>query len=407
MPLARIITNSADDSLELSMQLRARGFLVETVSPDQVSETAADLEVRMEECAPEDVLIRAAQVKESEDLWVFVAPGALDERSRPMRTIHLPAQADEEPVAEISGLWEANKRSSEIPQTKPQDLVADLVTAPPPILPSPFLRPELLPSGGIARNDAVSQDVHSLASPSLSDLPSVTAPVETPSAKVKVVVVPKPAETPQIPQVPERPVPVISLPAAAADSPRQRLVGPYKIAFRTGPAFWKTAAVSVVLVLLAAVLAGVIGLRPSLPVASGPTSPVKSAPQPPAHAQTSQGHVVVPTASPAVPKPDQNRALGTRSTPATTQSVNVPANKGNTAVSAVAPTMRKQDEKTSLGTSPAPVSPPSVRKAAHPPGWLSDREIIAKDTVVFYDRKPGTPAKTKSNPARNRNPEKN
>ena len=385
------------------MQLRARGFLVETVSPDQVSETAADLEVRMEECAPEDVLIRAAQVKESEDLWVFVAPGALDERSRPMRTIHLSPQTDEEPAAEIAGLWEANKRSLEIPQTKPQDVVvADLVTASPPIVPSPLLRPELLPSGRTARMDAVIQEVPSLASPSLSDVPSGTAAVESPPAKVKVVVVPKPAVSPQIPQVPERPVPVISLPAAAADSARRRFAGPYKIAFRTGPAFWKMAAVSAVLVLLLAVLLGVIGLRPSLPVASSPTSPVKSAPQPPAHAQTSQGHAVVPAVSPAVPKPDEKRALATPSAPATTPSVNVPTNKGNTA----APTMRKQDEKTALGASPPPVTPPAVRKAAHPPGWVSDRDIIAKDTVVFYDRKTGTPAKNKSNPARNQSPER-
>ena len=75
MPLARIITTSADDSLELSMQLRSRGFRVETVAPDQIPSAPADLEVCLEECAPEEVLTKAALVKESEDLWVFVAPG--------------------------------------------------------------------------------------------------------------------------------------------------------------------------------------------------------------------------------------------------------------------------------------------------------------------------------------------
>src|SRR5215475_10835943 len=95
MPLARIITTSADDSLELSMQLRSRGYRVETVAPGQVSNGPADLEVCLEECAPEDVLTKAAVVQDSEDLWVFVAPGALDERSRPMRVIPLTPQVVE------------------------------------------------------------------------------------------------------------------------------------------------------------------------------------------------------------------------------------------------------------------------------------------------------------------------
>src|ERR1700739_2463715 len=99
MPLARIITESVDDSLELTMQLRARGFLVETVSPDQIPDAPADLEVRLEECSPEDVLSKAAQVTESEDLWVFVAPGALDERARPIRTIPLLPHAFDVPIS--------------------------------------------------------------------------------------------------------------------------------------------------------------------------------------------------------------------------------------------------------------------------------------------------------------------
>jgi len=89
MPLARIITDSVDDSLELTIQLRARGFQVETVAPGEIPNTPADLEVRLEECAPEDVLTQAAQTSELDDLWVFVAPGALDDKVRPIREILL------------------------------------------------------------------------------------------------------------------------------------------------------------------------------------------------------------------------------------------------------------------------------------------------------------------------------
>jgi hypothetical protein len=89
MPLARIITDVADDSLELTMQLRARGFQVETVAPGEVPPTPADLEVRLEECAPEDMLTQAAQTSDADDLWVYVAPGALDDRARPIQTFPL------------------------------------------------------------------------------------------------------------------------------------------------------------------------------------------------------------------------------------------------------------------------------------------------------------------------------
>jgi hypothetical protein len=87
MPLARIITEVADDCLELTMQLRARGFQVETVPPGMIPTTPADLEVRLEECAPEDVVSHMAQTAAGgDDLWVFVAPGALDSNALPIRS---------------------------------------------------------------------------------------------------------------------------------------------------------------------------------------------------------------------------------------------------------------------------------------------------------------------------------
>lgn len=89
MPLARIITDVADDCLELTMQLRARGYQVETVPPSAIPSTPADLEVRLEECAPEDVVIHASNGVSAEDLWVYVAPGALDSNYHPTRTIPL------------------------------------------------------------------------------------------------------------------------------------------------------------------------------------------------------------------------------------------------------------------------------------------------------------------------------
>jgi len=383
MPLARIITNSADDSLELSMQLRARGFVVETVSPDEVPETPADLEVLMEECAPEDVLIRAAEVTESEDLWVFVAPGALDERGRPGRSaLRVPPVRDEQ-IARVSAWRKEREGPAVIREPKPENLAAaDLASAPAPILSPKVLRPDAQPSVVNAKLDAVVPDAGLLASPLSSDATSTKLPIELPAPKVKVVVVPKATEHPLVPEVPERVVPVITLPQPPVDATRRRTFGPYKIAFRTGPVFWKQAAVSVVLVVLAGVLAAVIGLRPSLPTASKPAPVISPPAQPsrsPAAAQSvpapaSQGRAIAPTSAtvpkPTAPKQDEKKALASAPAPVTTQ----PA--------------------------AAPIKPHPAAKGQHPPGWLSDRDIIAEDTVVFFDGRRGKPVspKTKNNP---------
>src|SRR5262249_11057180 len=61
----------------------------------------------------EDVLTKAAVVQESEDLWVFVAPGALDERSRPMRVIPLSPQVLEIRTPEHAAAVAALRFSSE------------------------------------------------------------------------------------------------------------------------------------------------------------------------------------------------------------------------------------------------------------------------------------------------------
>jgi len=111
MPLARIITDVADDCLELTMQLRARGFQVETVAPGFIPSVLADLEVRMEQCAPEDVVNYMAQSSAGDDLWVFVAPGALDSNFLPIRNVPISISSD---IPRI-GLRKADVESREMP----------------------------------------------------------------------------------------------------------------------------------------------------------------------------------------------------------------------------------------------------------------------------------------------------
>jgi hypothetical protein len=85
MPLARIITEHLEESLELAIQLRSRGFEVETVAPNQFPDTPADLEVRLDSYDADEVLAHIMSLSAEDDSYVFVAPGTLDETVVPPR----------------------------------------------------------------------------------------------------------------------------------------------------------------------------------------------------------------------------------------------------------------------------------------------------------------------------------
>lgn len=89
MPSARIKTVAVEDANSLAEDLRTRGFVVQIVSPDQTPTDPVDLEVTLEECAPETALHRADDVPDADDVCVFVAPGALTDGPRPIRVISL------------------------------------------------------------------------------------------------------------------------------------------------------------------------------------------------------------------------------------------------------------------------------------------------------------------------------
>jgi hypothetical protein len=92
MRLARIVTEFPEEALELAMQLRSRGFQVETVSPADNPTETAELEVRLEECAAEDALAQVSGMTTGEEVCVFVAPGALDGSSVSTLREMLPAR---------------------------------------------------------------------------------------------------------------------------------------------------------------------------------------------------------------------------------------------------------------------------------------------------------------------------
>ena len=377
MPLARIITKSADDSLELSMQLRSRGFRVETVAPDHVPTGPADLEVCLEECAPEDVLTKAAVVKESEDLWIFVAPGALDERARPMRVVPLVPQvvefripepvvaavAEIKPKPEVAVVEVKGRPFEEEEDPLLCEIEARAVTSPAiqtslksEELPSPIAAPPLLP--------AVEQMLVA-ETPMVTEMPVGAAPVAANPVELKSVELkPAAARIPhslerikriavtqhasEIPIVPERVEPKLFLYRPAP--PKQRIRGPrksYKVSFQSGPKLWRTASVTLALLVLAGLVATVVAVRP-------------------------------PLAAPAKPKPvtSSNPRLFLPSAQASTKD----ASRQGAATAA-------GGRKTIAGP-PSPSASKSNPAAAPRHRAASDDGRIAEDTVIFYNRKP-------------------
>jgi hypothetical protein len=86
MALARIITRFPKSSQSLAAELKARGFEVQTGSPDAITREFADLEFRIEECSAEEALRRATQFGEA-GTAVFIAPEAITPEMAPMAVL--------------------------------------------------------------------------------------------------------------------------------------------------------------------------------------------------------------------------------------------------------------------------------------------------------------------------------
>lgn len=319
MPLARIITDSVDDSLELTIQLRARGFQVETVAPDAVPHTLADLEVRLEECATEDALSRASQTSTPGDLWVFVAPGALDERVRVIREIPI------EPMA--------------VPESK--------VVAPPRLIQQsvapalPFLTPEDDPI--LAELVELKRSGEGQAQPA--------PPVERRPEKAEIVVFPTVVDLHPVAEARDR----VSL---AETERRPGTAADREPVSAANLRFWRIASVAAGLAIAALLVGANMSRQPSLPPSEllPATTTVQPVSSPlPGHAPAAPPQARKASATPTLPPAQAKLAALTRQTPQA-------ATAGHTGAA----------------------KPRRRSTTAHD-------SIIADDTVVFYDRKPGLP----------------
>jgi hypothetical protein len=103
MPTARLIINAIEEADELAADLRNRGFAVEVVSPSEIPAHSVDLEIRVEECLTDQALRSAEELSKTEDIHVFIAPGAITESLRPIISVPLDANPErvEAPASEL------------------------------------------------------------------------------------------------------------------------------------------------------------------------------------------------------------------------------------------------------------------------------------------------------------------
>ena len=356
MPLARIITDAVEDSLELTIQLRARGFQVETVAPGIVPATPADLEVHLDECDSEEVTSRVSESNSTENLWVYVAPGALEDRARPVRVIPLVPQPEPGHPSPVGRRPDpANVLSFLRPEDDPilAELEGDVIfsemdaaraqKSPP--------APRKVEAIAPAKDDLAKP--LSVSEPALAEIGSVVASPEGIESRSAITKAPKEIEF-RIPQVPERPSAQLGLIGAAA--PRKSSPTVVRISLQTGPRFWRKAFVSSALVILGTAVAVIVGVRPPLPAAIQP-APGRS-----------QSFISLPERPASVAQP----------------------------TAAIKPKSMLEDPQASASSvvkQSARLFKDEPPKRAHRARSAHADDIIAEDTVVFYDRSHGAASK--------------
>lgn len=169
MPLARIITRALQESQELAAELRGRGYEVEIVSPSEVCASPADLELQVEDCSPEEALIRAGVLPDRDDMSVFIAPGAISGRQAYLNTKLVQASLQRPESPALRKWYEPSPpdsvASEEQLNTAMESIRVDAVKTFHPTMESDGERAEV-------RSEPITQDLISTFSDALNSIPS-------------------------------------------------------------------------------------------------------------------------------------------------------------------------------------------------------------------------------------------
>ena len=401
MALARIITRFAQQSQPLAEDLRARGFEVQTRSPEEIPSEPADLEIMLEECAPEEAL-RCATNAVDQDVHVFIAPGAMAETLPPFPVLsRIP-----EPIALAKPAPESiGKRVPSFAQADPEpaDAANDAETQPElveelrgmasalePIVPRAPAPAAIAISDLEMQAEAV-EDSAAMTSQPEPLMPPEPEPVshrpiwqpaarakEIPAAEVQPVAACQaevPAEA-DLAEPPVEPIRIVRLSQTAVPD-RTRIRG-YRVLckriFSSDKVFWRTATVASVATVAAALLL-VASVQYLPPVPASPAQSSGDSQQQAPFAKTDR--------SPAVSL--RRKASVTRSSQAT-----------QAAAAAVKPAVAPGVNASGMDTSNtaegevAPASATVKSKPRHRSAYSSEEDVVAEDTVVRYGDHPAT-----------------
>src|SRR5260370_20275708 len=122
MALARIITRSHAGSRELALDLLARGYAVEIVSPDKIPENIADLELRID-TGLADRLTATVEAHDGErsaslEFVHYLKAPMVDFIRRPLESPDV-VRLSEAPAGVVAGHWPPRARARPLAQPNP------------------------------------------------------------------------------------------------------------------------------------------------------------------------------------------------------------------------------------------------------------------------------------------------
>jgi hypothetical protein len=423
MPLARIVTDFPEEALELATQLQARGFQVETLSPHVTSTTLADLEVRLEECAVDDVLAHATQMASGDVACVYVAPGALEEGGRSgMKTISLMAVVDDrrgrEMVSHEARLMDpapavpvhvevpepafalVSTHAEAVNSEKALDGELNEVAVP--------VEPQFAEVTVAARVEQGEEELllMEIEAQRASTVPAALAVVDDNVSETDMAAEPhvipisaEPRESLVVAQndlgpdeVETRAVKnsapgtdILTIPLPPVPQAQRATVTRLRSRAEADRAFWRIAVAAAMMAALV-VAAGSFWhrFRPMPEHLSEPTSqqiPFRRATAPAPNSQKNESAAKAPESVPAQPSHVSSNG-GANANPAPPAAV--PAPPTNPVASAAPPASASQVVVRSSAVQRVPAKKPSAKRKS-----TSEPDIIAEDTVVFYDKRPG------------------
>ena len=355
MALARIITRFAQQSQPLAEELRARGFEVQTRSPEEIPSEPADLEIMLEECAPEEAL-RCATNAIDQDVHVFIAPGAMAETLPPFQVLsRIP-----EPIALAKPEPESiGKRVPSFAQADPEPADAANDAEAQPELVEEFRGMAFALEPIVPREPAP-------ATIAISDLEMRVEAVEDSAAMTEADLAEPPAE----------PIRIVRLPQTAV--PDRTRIRRYRVLckriFSSDKVFWRTATVASVAVVAALFLVASVQHLPPVPASSAQSSGDSQQQAPSAKTKR----------NPAVSL--RGKASVTRS-PQATQAA-AAAVKPAVALNPPSPNASAMDTSNMAEGGVTPASAPVKSKPRQRSASSSEEDVVAEDTVVRYGDRP-------------------